>query len=139
MVVNQASGVRFEAVRGGGARRNGESIRPSSCEALGQAIIGFSGYPPRYFGWSQYRGLGAAALDLCAVAEGVLDGYAVVGGSQLGSWDYLGGMLICREAGAMVAESQGRELITLEHTDRRTPVAAATPSLLDELSRAVAD
>jgi myo-inositol-1(or 4)-monophosphatase len=139
VVVNQASGVRFEAVRGGGARRNGAPIRPSTCEELGQAIIGFSGYPPRYLGWSQYRGLGAAALDLCAVAEGVLDGYAVVGGSQLGSWDYLGGMLICREAGAVVAESQGRELITLEHTDRRTPVAASTPSLLDELSRAVAD
>jgi myo-inositol-1(or 4)-monophosphatase len=138
VVVNQASGVRFEAVRGGGARRNGEPIRPSSCQVLGQAIIGFSGYPPRYLGWSQYRGLGAAALDLCAVAEGVLDGYAVVGGSQLGSWDYLGGMLICREAGAVVAESLGRELITLEHTDRRTPVAASTPSLLDELSRAVA-
>jgi myo-inositol-1(or 4)-monophosphatase len=139
VVVNQASGVRFEAVRGGGARRNGAPIRPSSCEALDQAIIGFSGYPPRYLEWSQYRGLGAAALDLCAVAEGVLDGYAVVGGSQLGSWDYLGGMLICGEAGAVMAESQGRELITLEHADRRTPVAASTPALLDELRRAVAD
>jgi fructose-1,6-bisphosphatase/inositol monophosphatase family enzyme len=138
VVVNQASGVTFEAVRGGGARRNGVPIRPSSCEVLGEAIIGFSGYPPRYLGWSQYRGLGAAALDLCAVAEGVLDGYAVVGGSKLGSWDYLGGMLICQEAGAVVAESQGRDLITREHTDRRTPVAASTPSLLDELCRAVA-
>ena len=48
--------------------RIGEAIRPSSCDALGQAIIGFSGYPPRYLGWSQYRGLGAAALDLCAAA-----------------------------------------------------------------------
>ena len=73
--------------------------------------------------------LGAAALDLCAVAEGVLDGYAVVGGSQLGSWDYLGGMLVCTEAGAVIAESQGRELVTLDHTARRTPVAAATPAL----------
>jgi fructose-1,6-bisphosphatase/inositol monophosphatase family enzyme len=104
---------------------------------LGQAIIGFSGYPPRYLGWSQYRGLGAAALDLCAVAEGVLDGYAVVGGSKLGSWDYLGGMLICTEAGAVVAEAQGRELLTLEHEDRRSPLAAATPALLEALRAAV--
>jgi fructose-1,6-bisphosphatase/inositol monophosphatase family enzyme len=104
---------------------------------LGEAIIGFSGYPPRYLGWSQYRGLGAAALDLCAVAEGVLDGYAVVGGSQLGSWDYLGGMLICTEAGAVVAETEGRALVTLEHGDRRTPVAASTPALLDALEAAV--
>jgi fructose-1,6-bisphosphatase/inositol monophosphatase family enzyme len=138
VVVNQASGIRFEAVRGGGARRDGIPIRPSGCEQLGQAIVGFSGYPPRYFGWSQYRGLGAAALDLCAVAEGVLDGYAAVGGSQLGSWDYLGGMLVCTEAGAVVTESAGRELVTLEHDARRTPVAASTPALLDSLSSAVA-
>ncbi len=138
VVVNQASGVRFEAVRGGGARRDGAAIHPSGCTRLDQAIIGFSGYPPRYLGWSQYRGLGAAALDLCAVAEGVLDGYAVVGGSRLGSWDYLGGMLVCSEAGAMVEESQGRELVTLDHDERRTPVAASTVTLLESLLVAVA-
>ncbi len=133
LVVNQASGVRFDAIRGGGARRDSVAIHASSCDALGHAIVGFSGYPHRYFGWNQYRGLGAAALDLCAVAEGALDGYAVVGGSELGSWDYLGGMLICLEAGAVVGESKGRELVTLDHGDRRTPVAAATRSLLDQL------
>ena len=138
VVVNQASGVRFEASRGGGARRDGRPIRPTGCRALNQAIVGFSGYPRSYFGWSQYRGLGAAALDLCAVAEGVLDGYAVVGGSSLGSWDYLGGLLVCREAGAVVGESQGRELVTLQHDHRRTPVAAATGELYVELRDAAA-
>jgi fructose-1,6-bisphosphatase/inositol monophosphatase family enzyme len=138
VVVNQASGVRFEATRGGGARRDGGPVRPSGCTVLREAIIGFSGYPPTYLGWSQYRALGAAALDLCAVADGTLDGYAVVGGSSLGSWDYLGGMLICLEAGAAIGESRDRELITLSHTDRRTPVAAATPALLVELRNASA-
>jgi fructose-1,6-bisphosphatase/inositol monophosphatase family enzyme len=138
VVVNQASGVRFEASRGGGARRDGDRIQPSGCRSLGEAIIGFSGYPPTYFGWSQYRALGSAALDLCAVAEGVLDGYAVVGGSSLGSWDYLGGMLVCVEAGAVVRESQDRELVTLSHVDRRTPLATATPELLIELGKASA-
>lgn len=138
VVVNQASGVRFEAVRGGGARRDGRDIVPSGCERLGESIVGFSGYPSTYFGWSQYRGLGAAALDLCAVAEGVLDGYAVVGGSRLGSWDYLGAMLVCTEAGAVVGDAQGRELVTLAHEDRRTPVAAATPALFDALRAAAA-
>ena len=66
------------------------------------------------------------------MAEGVLDGYAVVGGSKLGSWDYLGGMLVCTEAGAVLGEAQGRELVTLSHTDRRAPFAAATPGLLAE-------
>ena len=136
VVVNQASGVRFEAVRGGGSRRDGRPIHASGCRDLSQAIVGFSGYPPRYLGWNQYRSLGAAALDLCAVAEGVLDGYAVVGGSRLGSWDYLGGLLICTEAGAELSESEGRDLVTLVHSDRRTPVAAATPELLDQLTAA---
>ena len=138
VVVNQASGVRFAASRGGGARKDGRSIRPSSCRTLGEAIVGFSGYPRTYLGWSQYRGLGAAALDLCAVAVGALDGYAVVGGSSLGSWDYLGGLLVCREAGAVVGESQGRELMTLDHAERRTPVAAATDALFVELRDAAA-
>jgi myo-inositol-1(or 4)-monophosphatase len=138
VVVNQASGVRFEAQRDGGARRDGKPIKPSTCEVLADSIIGFSGYPSRNFGWSQFRGLGAAALDLCAVAEGVLDGYAAVGGSQLGSWDYLGGMLICLEAGVAVAESAGRDLVTLRHADRRAPLAAATPALLEQLRQAMA-
>jgi len=137
VVVNQASGVRYEAVRGAGATRDGAPIRPSGCDTLGQAIVAMSGYPRRYLGWSQYRSLGAAALDLCAVADGALDAYAVVGGSALGSWDYLGGMLVCTEAGASVSELSGRTLVTLEHGDRRTPVAAATPELLGELAAAV--
>ncbi|MGD0880256.1 MAG: inositol monophosphatase family protein [Acidimicrobiales bacterium] len=138
VVVNQASGVRFEAVRGGGARKDGTSIAPSGCERLDRAIVGFSGYPRSYLGWSQYRCLGAAALDLCAVAEGVLDGYAVIGGSKLGSWDYLGGMLVCVEAGAVVAEAGGRDLVTLSHTERRAPFAGATPALLEAFLAAAA-
>lgn len=138
LVVNQATGTRFEAVRGGGARRDGVAIRPSGCERLDEAIVAFSGYPPRHLGWLQYRCLGAAALDLCAVAEGVLDGYAVVGGSKLGSWDYLGGMLVCTEAGAALGEAQGWDLVTLSHTDRRAPFAAGTPVLLAEFLAAAA-
>jgi myo-inositol-1(or 4)-monophosphatase len=137
VVVNQASGVRFEAVRGGGARKDGASITPSSCRSLGEAVVAFSGYPPRYLGWLQFRVLGAAALDLCAVAEGALDGYAVTGGSRLGSWDYLGAMLVCREAGACLADRDGEELVTLDHTARRRPVAAATPELLEGFSTAL--
>ena len=132
LVVNQASGVRFEAVRGGGARKDGVAIVPSGCEQMDRAIVAFSGYPTRHYSWQQYRCLGAAALDLCAVADGTLDGYAAVGGSQLGSWDYLGGMLVCTEAGAVLADSLERDLVTLSHTERRTPFAAATPALLQE-------
>jgi fructose-1,6-bisphosphatase/inositol monophosphatase family enzyme len=136
VVANQASGVRFDAVRGGGARRAGRPLRPSGCEALERAIVGLSGYPSRHLGWRQFRALGAAALDLCAVAEGSLDAYVDCSHAGQGPWDYLGGALVCLEAGAAVAEAQGRELVVLDHSVRRAPVAAATPVLLSALVRA---
>lgn len=133
VVVNLASGRRFTAVRGKGAHLDGEVIHPTSCRALSQAFVGLSGYPPRYLGWRQYRALGAAALDLCAVACGILDGYLDCSRNAHGSWDYLGGLLVCQEAGAVVADATDRELVVLDEAARRTPIAAATPELLDEL------
>jgi fructose-1,6-bisphosphatase/inositol monophosphatase family enzyme len=132
VVVNQASGERFEAVRGGGARSGGRTLQASSCTTLADALVGLSGWPDRHLGWRQYRALGAAALDLCAVAAGRLDAYADIG-SIHGPWDYLGGMLICQEAGAVVADGEGRELVVVDHAARRAPVAAADPALLAEL------
>lgn len=132
VVVNQATGERFAATRGGGATRDGQPISPTGCTSLGSAIVAFSGYPRRYVGWSQYRSLGAAALDLCAVAGGRLDAFIDCARQSLAPWDYLGGLLICREAGAEVAEASGRDLLVREGDGRRTVVAAATPALLAE-------
>jgi myo-inositol-1(or 4)-monophosphatase len=134
VVVNLANGVRYEALRGGGARRDGVPIVPSSCASLGEAVVGVSGMPARRVGWRQFRALGAAALDMCAVADGTLDAYLDCSPDAHGPWDYLGALLVCREAGAVVADAGGRELVVLGHADRRTPVAAATPALFDALS-----
>jgi myo-inositol-1(or 4)-monophosphatase len=79
------------------------------------------------------RALGAAALDLCAVGAGRLDAYVDFSRNAHGPWDYLGGMLVCQEAGVSVADAFGRDLLSLGHSDRRTPIAAATPELLAEL------
>src|SRR5439155_15484417 len=106
---------------------------PTPCERIEDAFIGLSGWPEHHFGWAQFRALGASALDLCAVASGVLDGFVDCSVDAHGPWDYLGGMLVCQEAGAAVADAFGRELVVLEHSARRTPVAAATRSLLDAL------
>jgi myo-inositol-1(or 4)-monophosphatase len=132
VVVNQATGTRFAATRGGGATRDGRPIGPSACTSFGQSMVAFSGFPGRWLGWSQYRSLGAAALDLCAVACGSLDVFIDCAGQSLAPWDYLGGMLICQEAGAAVTEAFGRDLVVRQHGPRRTPVAAATPALLAE-------
>jgi fructose-1,6-bisphosphatase/inositol monophosphatase family enzyme len=129
LVVNQATGERFDAVRGGGARCDGAPIRPSTTTDLGQALVAFNGLPDGHWGWSQYRAFGAAALDLCAVACGRVDAYVDATPSAHGPWDYMAGLLICTEAGALVTDAEGRELVVLEHQARRTPVAAATPAL----------
>ena len=63
-------------------------------------------------------------------AGGRLDAFVDCSPNAHGSWDYLGGMLICEEAGAAVVDAWDRGLVTLEHTARRTPIAAATPELL---------
>ena len=133
-VVNQATGESFEALRGDGARTDGHGpLRASTVTTLATAVVGLAGWPPRHGGWKQMRALGAAALDLCAVAAGRLDAYVDFSWSAHGPWDYLAGMLICQEAGASVVDAFGRDLVCLEHDCRRTPIAAATPELVSEL------
>jgi myo-inositol-1(or 4)-monophosphatase len=132
LVVNQATGTRFEAVRGGGARRDGEAIAPSGCTDLSSAIVGVSGFPGIHPGWAQFRALGAAALEFCAVAEGVLDAYSVVGTSTLFGWDYLAGMLICSETGAVTLERDGADAVVRDGGTRR-PLVAATRPLAEQL------
>jgi myo-inositol-1(or 4)-monophosphatase len=133
VVVDLPRGTRYEAVRGEGARRDGVAVRASGCRSVGEAFVGLSGLPPRSFGWSQFRALGAAALDLCAVAAGVLDGFVDCSPDAHGVWDYLAGMLVCQEAGAVVTDALGRDLVVLDHGARRTPVAGATAQLHAEL------
>jgi len=133
VVVDQTRGMRFEAVRGGGARLDGRPIAPSGCTAVKDSVLGLNGYPRRHLGWKQYRVLGATALDLCAVATGWLDGYVDCTRRGSAPWDYLGGLLVCLEAGARVADISDQDLVVRSGTERRIPVAAATPELLAEL------
>jgi myo-inositol-1(or 4)-monophosphatase len=133
LVVDLRHGTRWTARRGGGAWRDGEAIRASGCTDLSRAIVGLNGLPAGHGGWAQFRALGAAALDLCAVADGTLDGYLDCTVDEHGAWDYLGATLVCREAGATVVDAAGRDLVTLEHGARRTPVAGSTPVLADAL------
>lgn len=134
LVANQFTNEdRWTAVRGGGAFRNGERIRPSSCERLGDAVVGVSGVPKKHPGWAQFRALGAAALDICLVAQGTLDAWVDL--ASHGVWDYLASVHICDEAGALTGEANGRDLIVTHHGERRSPVIAGTNALFDAVSR----
>jgi myo-inositol-1(or 4)-monophosphatase len=75
------------------------------------------------------RRLGSAALDLCYVAAGRLDGYYEHG---LKDWDRAAGLLLATEAGAVVGGLRGRPPGTL--TVAASPaVAAELSTLLEEL------
>ncbi len=128
VVVDQVRCRRFEAVRGAGARCDGQPLRPSGAELLSDSLLGLNGYPPVHLGWKQYRALGSAALDLCAVAAGVLDGFIDCTRDGLSPWDYLGGVLICQEAGARIATLSGGRLDDV--SGPHVVVAAGTPQLL---------
>jgi myo-inositol-1(or 4)-monophosphatase len=107
----------FTATRGGGAFCNDEPIRCAERTELSTALIGtgFSYDSARRRVQAEVlttvlsevadiRRIGSAALDLCWVGGGRLDGYYEAG---LGSWDFAAGALIAHEAGATVGGLDG--------------------------------
>jgi myo-inositol-1(or 4)-monophosphatase len=129
LVMNQATGTSYEAEKGGGAFRDGIAISPSGQTDIAQAIVSFSGLPSSHLGWAQFRSLGAASLEICLVADGSLDAFSVAQQSTLNPWDYLGGLLVVLEAGAVAGEYDRDVLVTSERV-RRRPVFASTAELL---------
>ena len=136
VVYGVPTGERFEAVRGQGARCNGVTLKPSVVTRLDQAVLAFNGHAPVKFGWGQYRAFGSAALELCLVASGALDGFVDFSGSSLAPWDYLGAALVCNEAGAVVGDAFGRDLDVRGPGERRAVIAANGAPLFAQLVQA---
>lgn len=119
----------FQAVRGGGALVNGRTVTCRPSPPLDQALVstGFNyvstvrthqaAVAQRLI--PQLRDIrrgGSAAVDLCDVAAGRLDGYFERG---LFPWDLAAGELIAREAGALTGGRPGAR------PDRELTVAAS--------------
>jgi len=108
----------FAAVRGRGATLNGTPIRVSPVGALDDALLATGTPYDRRERADQYLGVirafmvrcqgirraGSAALDLCWLACGRVDGYWEW---RLGPWDMAAGALIVREAGGVVSDFRG--------------------------------
>jgi myo-inositol-1(or 4)-monophosphatase len=108
----------FTAERGGGAFLNGKPLRVSSASQLVDAML-VTGFPydvhsrvdeivglfGAFVGQVRaVRRLGSAAIDLCYVAAGRLDGFWE---SDLKAWDIAGGALIVAEAGGRITNMAG--------------------------------
>jgi myo-inositol-1(or 4)-monophosphatase len=128
----------YAATHGGGATRDGEPLHCTEQTDLGLSLVatGFAYAADARRTQAallttvlpavrDIRRLGSAALDLCAVASGRVDGYYEAG---MHPWDWAAGALIAGEAGARVGGLNGRppgEWTTL----------AANPVLFGELER----
>lgn len=139
LVTNTPLGERITAVRGGGSWRDGHPLAPSRCERVEDAVVAISGMPKRVLPWKQFRAMGSAALSLCDVASGRLDAMLDALPDRHGPWDYLGGLLICTEAGASVRDVHHRALAVADYDARRQLIAGATPELVEALVPAIAD
>jgi myo-inositol-1(or 4)-monophosphatase len=136
----------FLAARGGGATLDGRPIRHAGCARLREALL-VTGFPydvhqesaevlRRLAGFvtraQGIRRLGAAALDMAYVACGRLDGYWE---GSLKPWDSAAGILICREAGAVVSDLEGGDRI-LETGGVVAAAPALHPAMLEVIAAA---
>ena len=123
----------FTAETGRGAFLDGRRIRARAGRGLADALLA-TGFPfrdgadlDRYLatlrallpGTSGIRRAGSAALDLAYVAAGRFDGFWEFG---LKPWDTAAGIVLAREAGAIVQDLDGGE-----------DIIAAAPRVLEEM------
>lgn len=142
-VADIVRGETFSASRGGGARRDGKTIVASTASALDQSLIGTGFAYASDLRADQattlthllpacrdIRCMGSAALNLCWVGCGRLDGYYE---RDLKIYDHAAGALIAAEAGAVVEQPSQNEInLTLAsasaiHPELRAIVTSAAP------------
>jgi myo-inositol-1(or 4)-monophosphatase len=133
----------FVAERGKGANLNGKRLKTSGCEKIGRALIAVSFSPhverdsPEIRRFTEIllasqsvRRMGSAALNLCYVGAGRLDGYLA---TSVSIWDVAAGLLIASEAGGVESALDGSPL----DLERPELLAAASKPLLADLVESV--
>ncbi len=116
-VRNLATGETFHAIRGRGACLDGRPIHVSDTSLLEKSAMSvygrkFDPTPLFRIGGKvrRWRLLGAAALELCYVGCGRIDGFIDIRGT-LRVTDVAAGILICEEAGGTATDPGGETLI----------------------------
>jgi myo-inositol-1(or 4)-monophosphatase len=122
VVYEVTTGECYYAWQGGGAWLDGQRLQVSTHE-VNDALLclqlpyNSDAYRPvihrlidRFYGHAaSVRMMGSAAMALCYVAAGRLDGYVE---KYIGRWDYMAGALIVKEAGGRVTDYDGQDDFT---------------------------
>lgn len=119
-VINPITNELFMAQKGKGATLNGKKIHVSKIADIEKSLL-VTGFPYNRFNrmpelldrfgkflvsCHDVRRLGSAALDLCWLAAGRIDGYWE---DNLNAWDVSAGVLILQEAGGKVTDYNGKK------------------------------
>jgi myo-inositol-1(or 4)-monophosphatase len=132
---------RYHAAEGGGAWNGARRLAVSTTASLRDAIVAIGDYATGHHAESKNQGqlavtsrliprvhrirmLGTAAIDLAWLADGRLDASITLTNPP---WDTAAGVIIAREAGAMVVDADGNS-----HTLRSIATVAATPQLIPQ-------
>ena len=143
VVLNPYMTELFEAAKGTGAFLNGNPIAVSRTSNLAEALLA-TGFPYDIQEkadevLNQFRKMvvssqgvrrpGSAAIDMCYVAAGMLDGFWEQG---LKPWDTAAGMVIVQEAGGTLSTFQGDP-----YSPYRNSVVAANPLIHEAMITAL--
>lgn len=140
IVFNPDTDELYTARAGMGASLNGRKIHVSCTEDLGECLIDVGTNPAKrdqagrnfaliravYDSCVDIRRMGTASLDFCSVADGRTDAYTEC---LLNPWDYAAGLLISREAGAVVTDLRGRSPYMFHSSD----IIVANPTVHKKL------
>jgi myo-inositol-1(or 4)-monophosphatase len=112
VIRNPVAGITVWATRGGGAFRDGEAIRVSTCSRLEEAVVIASRTEisrnqfASYEGWlGELRPVGSIAWKLACIACG--DGDLNISFAPKNEWDVCAGDLLVREAGGVYTDFDG--------------------------------
>lgn len=132
-VYNPAKGELFEAIRGGGARLNGEAIRVSTAADPARFSLLVSRSECREDGWPErfspgtVHPISSIAYKLALVAAGRYD--AAGSAWPKSDWDLAAGDLLVNEAGGRVTTMRGYALPYNQPKPRHPTCLAANPAL----------
>ncbi len=143
VVIDLYNGGIYSAEKGEGAKFNGKPIKTSNIKTLEEAVlsIDISRSPgsiekiaPLVSKARGVRALGAASLEICHVASGLLDAYVDARG-KLRTMDFAAGMLIVKEAGGIFLQPNGEDIPNVQLTELQSfsVIASANKDIFDEI------